>query len=559
MAPSGTAIVDSWTRLGLLGALLAAGVVFVHVPVIVWTGNVAEFHAPLAHLLIFSLAALLTAMLVCLTILRLLPPAARAGLACLLCAIGLVWWGYGTQFVGHMAVLDGQGAPMDFQTALGVWELPLAAAGVLLLAFGIGRKRGLASFAVLTLNVGLFVATAVTVVSSRSVGRQASGVPPDEAIFRFSPASNVLVILLDGLQADVAARALAEPALEGAFEGFQFYKDTLAAAPTTFLSLPAIHSGAIYEPGQIVRDYFTDAIEHRSFMTRFAAAGYDTALVNPIEGLCPDGITACTAAAPILRPRSEQARLEALRLLDLSLFRVSPVRLKRHIYDDGNWFVSRQMAVVDHWTDQILQGNRLLEEMGERLAFNDGAPTLKFLHSMSTHTPYILADDCQTVVDTTLERLPAQTRCALLAVATLLDRMKQARIYDEAVILVLADHGINSGVYPAARPGSHNAWRYLAGGANPLFLLKRRGASGALQEASGAVSLADVGATLCAASDACATPLGTPAGQAPADRLRRFNEYVWREEFWRLRDLPDVTPHEVRGPLWKRGSWRSPD
>jgi hypothetical protein len=128
MAPPGTAFVESWTRLGLLGGLLVASVVLVHVPAIVWAGNVAEFHAPATLLLVFSLAALLAAILICLAILRLLPPAARVGLACLLCAIGLALWGYGVLFVGHMAVLDGQGAPMDYKTALGVWELPLAAA-----------------------------------------------------------------------------------------------------------------------------------------------------------------------------------------------------------------------------------------------------------------------------------------------------------------------------------------------------------------------------------------------------------------------------------------------
>ena len=67
------------------------------------------------------------------------------------------------------------------------------------------------------------------------------------ALFGFSPRTNVLVVLLDGLQSNIAADLLEQrPALRAAFVGFSFYPDTLGAAPTTFLGLPAIHSGEVY-------------------------------------------------------------------------------------------------------------------------------------------------------------------------------------------------------------------------------------------------------------------------------------------------------------------------
>src|SRR5262249_41791582 len=154
----------------------------------------------------------------------------------------------------------------------------------------------------------------------------------------FSPIENVLVVLLDGLQADVADAVLRNtPPLAEAFEGFRFYKDTLRVAPTTFLSLPAIHSGSVYRAHDNFPTRFADAIPHHSFMTRFAQAGYQTTLINPIEGICPDQVATCTSAARILRSPGQQLRLEALRLLDLSLLRVAPIWLKQRIYNDGHW------------------------------------------------------------------------------------------------------------------------------------------------------------------------------------------------------------------------------
>lgn len=551
---------DPWVRLGLLGAWLASSILFVHVPAALWAGNVSEFDSDVTWLLALGVAAAVAALLAALVVLALVRPAARGALASLLCAIGLIWWGYGLVFVGRMTVINGQDAPMDFQTSLGGWELPLVAGVCLLLAVAIGRLRRLAIPALLVMNLGLVVATLIAVYSGSLEGR--ASLPPardEAAAFRFSPNRNVLVVLLDELQADVAGQLLDErPALAAAFEGFLFFRDTLGVAPTTFLSVPAIHSGVTYRGQGELTAYFREAIERRSFMTRFAKAGYDSTLVNPVGGVCPAQTATCIRAAQILRPAGAQLWLESLRLLDLSLFRVSPVWLKSRIYNGGKWLIAGRIGVSQE-AGLVLDGISLFEEMAERFALNDGTPTLKFLHSLATHTPYILGDDCRTVVPTSLDRLPPQAGCALTAVAALLERLKQADVYDNTVILVLADHGLNQGIFTGDPPGSHEEWIHLAGAANPLFLLKPLGRRGALQEASAPVYVTDVGATLCAETGDCIAPLGYPAGEAPLERPRSFVDYVWRHEYWDSGDIPGMTWYEVRGPLWRADSWRRLD
>ena len=135
---------------------------------------------------------------------------------------------------------------------------------------------------------------------------------------------------LDSLQSDIAGTVFdTTPVVTQAMEGFRYYKDTMAAAPTTFLSLPSIHSGAAYQNDESLPAYFTDAIEQRSFIRRFAEAGYDATLVNPIEGICPDREVTCTSTGRIVRSRAALWKIETRRLLDFSLFRVAPVWLKR--------------------------------------------------------------------------------------------------------------------------------------------------------------------------------------------------------------------------------------
>lgn len=558
--------VDPWIRLGLLGALLMLSVFFVHVPASVWAGNVSEFHFTFGVFVWPGLIAVVAGLAVALLVLWLLPRRARAPVACLLAAIGLIWWIYGTLLVGSMTVLNGQDAPMDFETGLGVWELALVGSALLLLALAIGKLPRPATVALLLLNVGLGVMTTAAVLASRGRPARAPLLLSDLPAFRYSPKQNVLVVLLDGLQADVADLVLRKnPTIRAGLDGFQFYKETLGVAPTTFLSLPAIHSGDVYRRPASVRSYFERSIRERSFMNRFADAGFESTLVNPIEGICPDKVTTCTSPDRILRSRSSQLRIERLRLVDLSLFRVSPVWLKAKIYRRGSWLAPGPIPATRS-TDRadshpsfdtygIFDGIELFRELARRFELNDGTPTLKFVHSFATHTPYVLADDCRTIAAESLDRLTSQARCALSAVVTLLDRLKDADVYDNTVILILADHGVWPGRFHD-QPGSRDAWRHLAGAANPMFLLKLRNQRGPLRNEPDAVHLADVAATLCAATGACTAPSGIPVGQAPPERRRRFNEYVWNHEYWSLRDVPHMTPYEVLGPLWRAESWQ---
>jgi hypothetical protein len=545
---------ERWTALGLLGALLALGLALVHLPAMLWAGNASSFHFGFGTFLAPAAAALLGGLAAALLALRLLPQRGRAALACALGAVGILCWLYGGLFTSEMRVLDGQSAPMNFDTRLGIWELPLAAAACLLLALGMRRAPGVATAALLALNVAAGATSAFAVSTSYRTRATAPRAADPERVFRFSSRQNVLIVLLDGLQAGIVADVFErDPDLKAAFEGFRFFPDTLAIAPTTFLNLPAIHSGWVYRRWQLLSSYFTTSIERHSFVNRFDAAGYDTALVNPVEGVCPARAASCTSAAGLLRSFSAQLRVESLRLLELSMFRLSPVWLKQRIYDDGAWLFGEHDEAANEIA-QLFEGNRLLHEVARRLVVDDGRPTLKFLHSMATHTPYVMSDDCRSVTRGSIHRVVGQSRCALLAVAALLERLKAAGVYDRTIVLVLADHGINAGVF-AGGAARQEAGMLRAGAANPLFMLKRLGDRGTVREVGGAVQLTDTGATLCAASGACTVPFGLPAGEAPPDRPRLFYDYVWAHEFWNLRDIPSMAVFEVRGPVWDEGSW----
>ena len=64
---------DPWTALGVLGALLALTVLFIHEPASVWAGNVAEFHFRFGSFLWFGVAAVLVGVVTMFLVLAALP------------------------------------------------------------------------------------------------------------------------------------------------------------------------------------------------------------------------------------------------------------------------------------------------------------------------------------------------------------------------------------------------------------------------------------------------------------------------------------------------------
>src|SRR5262245_59449871 len=545
---------SAWINLGVVGSMLALSVCFVHVPAAVWAGNATEFHFSIATVIGIGLAIVGAGTAAFAAILRRMPARAQAVCAALAAALGIILWMYGLVLVGSLQALDGSG-PLKFGAGLGTWELLVVAIVGLALAAAARRSPRAATSFLAVLNIGLVVISATSVFSAQR-GNWTSSARDAAALFSLSRKTNVVVVLLDGLQADIAAGVLEQhPALKAAFDGFCFYPDTLAAAPTTFLGLPAIHSGEVYNGETTPAEYFTQSIASRSFVTRFANAGYAAALVNPLDGICPAGTASCTTAPQVLGTAARQRWRDVLRLADVTLFRVVPFRAKAWVWDRGRWRLSRQRGLGPDVL-RIVDDIHAMERIAERLYVDPSArPSLKVIHSLTTHNPYVMGEDCQTLGDGALAKAPTQARCALEATAHLLDALRRISVYDRTAVLVLADHGLNANSYPDSPTNGADAWKRLAGSANPLFLFKPLDSCGPLQTSPVTVSVADVGATLCAATAACLAPAGIPAGQSDTNHLRRFDQYVWHHAFWQTRAVPGITFYEVRGPLSRPESW----
>ncbi|MBM6593721.1 sulfatase-like hydrolase/transferase [Microvirga pudoricolor] len=539
---------SSAVLLAAAAGILACAVFFVSIPAEIHSGNAGEFAWPvnsLVWLYRYGMAALIA-----LTLLpALVLPVRAAGLwACLMGALAAYAWAYGNFVVYDFGLLDGQ----NFSLQVAPWKKALEGAFILLFlagafAFARARPRILAG-GLLVLTLGS-LATAWPALTA-----QAPRFPKQEdfsAFYEFSPEKNTLVILMDAMQSDLFEESLkTAPEVEAALDGFTYYPDTAGVAPTTFLSIPAIHSGIEYDKTISMPEYYRVAVQEGSVFNRLAERGYRSTVLNPIRRICPAKARCVTDSNLLLGERSSYVESGA-QLLDLGLLRLAPLAVKEAVYNKGQWRIAPAVSDVN-LSQHAARSNALLADLSRKAKPTSPAPTAKFLHLFNTHGPIVIDERCAYVGETiAYSRASYRTQivCGLKALSGFLAALKREGVYDATTIVLIADHGINRIRNSRAEGPFDVATPILMGKANPTFAFKPAGAKGPMQRSGEHNSIANVAGFICAATGDCAIP----ASRNRASRI--FHDYRWKAEYWYLDKVPGITTYDIGGTLWQGASW----
>jgi hypothetical protein len=247
-----------------------------------------------------------------------------------------------------------------------------------------------------------------------------------------------------------------------------WYRNATTVSAHTHWAVPALLTGRVPEQGSV--PFFAD---HPDNLFSLLADDYELRAVEPVTRLCPPGV--CRGAPS----GSFTGRMRSL-WTDLGVVYAHLV-LPESLSSDlppitNNWsnFYGREKDEAERPRRAGAVGGRQaphgdLAACGRsvckftRLVTRPRRPTLYFLHSLLPHAPWLYlpsghryAGDVRDIPgsedDHWLEEWPAQQghQRHLLqlgytdrALAALLDRLRAEGIYDEALIVVVADHGVS--------------------------------------------------------------------------------------------------------------------
>jgi hypothetical protein len=371
--------------------------------------------------------------------------------------------------------------------------------------------------------------------------------------FTFSKEKNVFILMLDMCQSDVIQEILDEDeSYVEIFEGFTYYRDSLAGYPTTYASVPNFLTGQYYDNSVPFSDFLKSAFVSPSSIPKvLTGEGFEVdCFTYPL--FLDERVMSNVKERIGIEPRT------IVRIYDASFFRYSPDLLKGCVYRNGAWLLENIVP------GKLSDANDLGPPLNTPWeTFDEKALTLEdvaFINDMMTyshtvddtcifkfymlngcHDPYLLNENLEYERMNGADRYERQAKATLKLTGLFLDELKRLEVFDNSMIFIIADHGIRGD---------------LQGNAYPLFLVKKFNAQGQMKISDAPVSLSDIPRTVFSELGFEGDFVGESVFDLSVSdsRERRFLYYNWNED-WFEDHLPTIKEYVVSGPVWLDTSW----
>ena len=555
-----------WALTAVLSQLLVFGT---------WTlylGNQAEFAISYFEIITTYLPIAIVLMALALGICY-WSPRLTWRLAALFAALHLAIWIEGNLLRWDPGLLNGNLIDWSTDAWRGLVDIPIW--GGLLLVALVGHTRLVQttltfSKIVLVLQTLLFVFGLASTLPLERSDRYPDELKP---MSEFSSTLNVMVILLDGLQGDIFTEIVTDPlnhSLREGLNGFIHFDQHTGIFPTTYMVVPALLSGEIYRNHVTKEAFLDDAIGKKSFLPALARKGFEIDLASDkfTVNLYRKGVHTHAYAIPNNLHLSDfyYPLDDALRMLDLTLFRHAPHLTRKAIYREDDWLLQTLFGTDQFGQQRYFAHDRFLKTVTENAVVSRDQPVFKLFHLMSSHIPAVVKQDCQYAGHTlpvNRENMSNQSLCALKRVNELFTKLKQLGIYDQTLIVLMSDHGawIAPNITPI-QPVEGGLFEYInpivAAMAIPVMAIKLPQTNAPFHSSHSPTTIPDLPATLAALLDLDADFPGENMLEIDenAVRDREYLFYDWRWNDWRAPFMGPMTHLIINGSPYDSASWR---
>ena len=355
-----------------------------------------------------------------------------------------------------------------------------------------------------------------------------------DARLELDPENNVIVFVLDWFDVQIADKILAkdENFMEPLHD-FTWYKNTTSAYAYTAMSIPYLLTDVEWQYDMKESDYMKYAFSNSTLLKDIADRNYDIGIYtskkyvsSEVEDIVTNYINMTTQGW------NYKGIME--QMLHCSKYKSYPFVLKANYrYTGGDIFMAIRHANV-HSVSNDTAFYEDLVYTGIEIRDNskyDGA--FRFYHLNGVHPP-VKTD------------LPTMGQRSLEMVYEYLDQMKAAGIYDDATIIITADHGHNY------LNGNERLYTFeLDMASSPILFVKRPNEThqGEPRISMAPVSHAEMGASIIEAVNGDVTKYGDTFEDIGEDSQRiRYFEYRRRD------DIP-YRKYEINGNVSDWSNW----
>lgn len=546
-------------------------------PAIIFSGNPAEFYFDFLTLVKPFFAIIFIGF--CLATLGALvfKPDKNGIVLSIIATVSVLTWIQGSIIVWDYGVFDGRSIPWEQYSSRGWIDLAIWGTVLLFCIFGGAAVRKTIirlALLIFAIQMPLALYSVVSSSSTHPATPSATKAHSDLALMAgFSDEWNVLHIVPDGFQSDIFEELVnSNPEYVKQLQGFVFYQQHLGAFPFTHMSIPAMLSGEVYKNEIPIEAHIENTISRNNIFSSAREAGYEVDIVSPSGTLnhlyskTPrDNLFIIPPYGHI--PDLAAQTFDTARILDLSLFRITPHLLKKKIYANQRWFFRSMLEGSNFVELAFFRNLAFMQDLSHEMNNNREEPVYKYLHLTLSHNPMVTAPGCKfagQVLETNRQTVLLQAGCALKGMIDLFESMKQSGVYENTLILITADHGAWVTPNGITGPISEDKKRIeivnpaLSALSLPLLAVKLPGASNQLQVSYIPTWLPDIAhetkAYLSRKSGEGQTAYEFQSASDP-ERSRKFYFYEYSSGDWDHQYLNPITEANVTGNPLDRRSW----
>ncbi len=439
----------------------------------------------------------------------------------IVCILTVMQYVQGVLLNGHLNTLEGEkqtwGTSMIYIN-LAIWVLAICA-GILLF---VRKKNMIKLYGILCAYICLIQAVSLIYMGiTTDFSKKDEYVLTTEGMLEVDDENNVIVFVLDWFDGQILEWIEEEdPAFFEPLKDFTNYKNTTSCYAYTTLSVPYLLSGVKYNNEDTVEEWCKNAYTQQSLLYEIDRLGYDIGVYTEFQ-LANQAFKDIVINYSEVKRRCRMAYSVGV-MLRCAGYKNMPFVLKDQFSYSTDDIAALAIAedeyitTTDTWIyKDLMQKGLKAKDNKER----NGA--FRFLHLKGAHLPLVMNENCEELkgdVARTHENWLSQAKGSLRVVYEYIEQMKQLGVYENATIMIMADHGQN--LYMDNDRGLEFGFEDHT--SNPILFVKQSKETGTetMTVSEAPTSHEEFGASVIKAIGGDYATFGSAFDEIPADEIR---------------------------------------
>ncbi len=289
----------------------------------------------------------------------------------------------------------------------------------------------------------LVITLSVLLLTKNGLSKDKEYICTTEEELSLSSDENMLILVLDAFDSSAFREIIDGKEGDGyknILSDFTYYPDTLTGYSSTDMSLPLIITGKGYKNDKLFGEYMDEAFAESEMIRWLDANNWEKDIYT--DALMPQGNDGYGISNSKMLARVASDRFELMYYIyTMVVFRYTPQPIKNHFYFYADNIKGNLNKIVGDYEAYGGDDIKFCNKIEELTALKTGG-VFQLIHIEGAHEPFTVDSNCERVDESSYED---ECRASLKIATELIDKLKEQNIYDNTILIIMADHGYSNG------------------------------------------------------------------------------------------------------------------